>query len=219
MVTRIKICGITNREDARAAIQMGADALGFIFVPGTPRCVAHRSDLSDLLEFLDSVPPFIARVGVCREPGEIPAEALTRLDFLQTYDHSCLTESTAGPAQIPAFRLKSETDVTAIGAVLSVYRSRAILLDAYHETQLGGGGVKFDWGLAELAKRLYGVPVILAGGLNEANVAQAILEAAPYAVDVASGVEIEAYPGRKDLVRMRHFIDAVRSASSSLNSP
>jgi phosphoribosylanthranilate isomerase len=206
-VTRVKICGITNREDAAAAIEYGADALGFIFVPHTPRYVGARPDL---IELLDSVPPFISRVGVCVCSSDIAREALSHLDVIQLYDHT--PDIAASPhTVIPAFRLRNRSDVDSIGPALQAHNARAVHLDAYHETSLGGSGELFDWELAVLAKAQYGKPVILAGGLKPENVADAIRTVRPYAVDVSSGVE-SGTPGRKDHSRIKEFITAVRAA-------
>lgn len=207
--TRIKICGITNREDAHAAIEYGVDALGFIFVANTPRYVGSTPDL---IALLGSIPPFISRVGVCIRPDDIVPDALRYLDVLQIYDHRQINAPGGPHRHVPAFRLKGPSDLEQISALIEAERPQAILLDAYHELSLGGAGVVFDWGLAREAKHRYGVRIILAGGLTPDNVAEAILQVQPYAVDVSSGVE-SSQPGRKDHGRLRAFIDAVRSAT------
>jgi len=208
--TRIKICGITNREDAVGAIEMGADALGFIFVPESPRYVGN---LPGMAELLASLPPFVTRVGVCLHPEQIAPEYHPHLDLLQIYDHSSIDipgQDATASSHIPAFRIRNESDLEQIGVLLHRWTPRALLLDAYHEQQLGGAGVRFDWNLASLAMERFKARVILAGGLNELNVSEAILQVRPYAVDIASG--IEASPGRKDHYRMRAFVNAVYSA-------
>ncbi len=186
---------------------MGADALGFIFVPDTPRYVGNYAEIEPLLAEL---PPFVTRVGVCKEPGQVGEQYYRNLDILQVYEHDfCSAYSESGLPLIPAFRVRTSLDLDAVGEVLSRSKPRAVLLDAYHEQQLGGAGIQFDWNLAVEAANRYHPRLILAGGLNDSNVIQAIRQTAPYAVDVASGVE--AAPGRKDHEKMRRFINAVRS--------
>ena len=205
----MKICGITNREDARTAAELGADALGFNFVSGTPRYVGAKPDL---IELIDSVPPLISRVGVCVRPDDIDPEVLSHLDVLQVYDLTDLAGLLACCLRIiPVFRLQSADDINAIVPVIEQLNPRAVLLDTYHQSTLGGSGVTFDWRLASEAQTRFGVSVILAGGLTPANVADAIQQVQPYAVDVSSGVE-SAEPGRKDPAKLREFIHAALSA-------
>jgi phosphoribosylanthranilate isomerase len=185
---------------------MGADALGINFVPGTPRYVGESANLVALLE---SIPPFVTSVGVCVSPDHVVPEALPHLDVLQTYDHVLGAQSDRQRIVIPAFRIRSEADLDLIEPVSAGCKARTILLDAYHESALGGAGITFSWDLAVKAQARYDVRIILAGGLTPDNVAEAIWQVKPYAVDVSSGVE--AIPGRKDHGRMRAFIEAVRS--------
>jgi phosphoribosylanthranilate isomerase len=206
IVTRVKICGITNRDDARATIELGADALGFNFVRDTPRYVG---DVPNLIELLDSIPPFVSRVGVCIRPDDVASELLDHLDLIQTYDHSYNYRHSAGTRLMPAFRLRTATDLDLMEPVLADYSPQAVLLDAYHEDVLGGSGVTFDWGLAVEAQARFGVRVVLAGGLTPENVAEAIRQVKPYAVDVSSGVE-SSTPGRKDHARLEAFIRSAR---------
>lgn len=205
-VTRIKICGIKHEADAQVAIDCGADALGFNFVPDTPRYIGDRPDLIPLLT---SLPPFVTRVGVCVHPDHIPPEWRDYLDLLQVYEYTEQVRETAGKDLLPAFRIRDEAGLDTIATVLEVQRPRGLLLDAYHEHALGGTGVVFDWSLAVAAKTRFGLPIILAGGLKPENVASAIAAVRPYAVDVSSGVEAE--PGRKDHIKLKAFCEAVRS--------
>lgn len=203
-MTRIKICGLTNNEDARVAVDAGADALGFIAVPNTPRYVSPDDARSAML----GLPPFVTRVIVVKNPLEsvgYPA------DTLQYYANDA-----ALPAKnfrrIRVFRIRDETSLNEIAEYR--FTPDAILLDAYHESALGGAGVTFDWKLALHAKEMLGdLPIILAGGLTPDNVAEAVLSVRPYAVDVSSGVEAE--PGRKDHDKVRRFIAAVRQIDLS----
>ena len=210
---RVKICGITNKEDAWIAAEAGADALGFIFVPNTPRYVGDRSDLEDLLE---SVPPFVTRVGVCRNLSDAARLRGVPLDAIQLYEPPRLEERgllsvvLQGRGLILACRMRSVEDALGIESRLEGLRVSGVLLDAYNEKRLGGGGVVFDWNLACLAKSRVSVPVVLAGGLTPENVAAAIRQVSPWGVDVSSGVEMA--PGKKDPQKIRHFVANARRA-------
>ncbi len=186
---------------------MGADALGFIFVRNTPRYVG---DIPNLVELLDSVPPFVSRVGVCLSPDDIDPDLLNHLDVLQTYDHTNYGRDLSALRLIPAFRLRCSSDLDSMGQVLAQGTPPAVQLDAYHEHSLGGAGVTFDWGLAIEARARFGVRIILAGGLTPQNVADAIRQVKPYAVDVSTGVE--KLPGRKDHSRLEAFIRTAHNA-------
>lgn len=201
---RIKICGITNPDDARGAVAAGADALGFVFCPASPRAIQPAAAAA----IIRILPPFIARVGVFvdAQPDEIKdVAARTGIDTLQLHG----SESPAFCAQfqlpvIKGFRVQNEASL----ASLEHYPTAAWLLDAFVPGQGGGTGTRFNWDWAAAAV-LRGRPVILAGGLTPENVAQAIARVRPYAVDVSSGVE--RAPGRKDADRMRAFVEAARS--------
>lgn len=207
---RTKICGITREEDAFAAVEAGADALGFVFVPGTPRFIGPDA----ARRIVDRLPPFVARVGLFVDADEATvAETITAagLDTVQLHGD----ESPAFAARwrgrvkvVKAFRVRGPETV----ASMEAYRgcADAWLLDAYVAGTAGGTGARFDWDLAVGAVRL-GVPVVLAGGLKPENVAGAVARVRPYAVDVSSGVE--AAPGRKDPAKVRAFVDAVRSGA------
>ncbi|HVK06946.1 MAG TPA: phosphoribosylanthranilate isomerase [Armatimonadaceae bacterium] len=212
-MTRIKVCGITNTEDARAACDYGADALGFIFVPRTPRYVG--GDLAAARRLMHDVPPLVWRIGVFDTP---PADfsGPPELHCVQYY-HGPPTVQTGTfapyrhtPIPIKAFRVKDEESVRAI--VEDRDPKELVLLDAYSPNALGGTGHTFNWELAKQVKRL-GLPVVLAGGLTPENVAEAVAAVRPYMVDVSSGVEAE--PGRKDHEKLRRFIRAVREIDIS----
>jgi phosphoribosylanthranilate isomerase len=226
-VTRIKICGITNRDDALAAVEYGADVLGFIFVPGTPRYVGQKPELDTILKAL---PPFVSRVGVCIDWTQSAFLRDTPIDTIQYYEEppaevanssvesgelDASHERTAYPLyagskrMVRAFRVRDASSLEEIERVIAINRPHALLLDAYHPTMLGGAGQTFNWELAILAKERFGLPIILAGGLTPDNVGEAVRAVRPYAVDVSSGVESQ--PGRKDHVRLRAFIEAVHS--------
>ncbi len=208
-LTRIKICGITNIEDARAAIDYGADALGFIWVPGTPRYVGSFPDAAELP---DRLPPFLSLVAVCNTPNDIPTDALHRFDTIQYYA-PCPT-LIFGKRYVRAVRIRDEESLNETAVAIVVQRPAALHLDTYHKDLLGGSGEVFDWSLAVEAKARFDLPIILAGGLNPENVAEAVVTVRPYAVDVSSGVEAE--PGRKDHAKLKAFIHAVRNADRTL---
>lgn len=213
-MTRIKICGITNTEDAQAAADYGADILGFIFVPDSPRYVG--SDLPRMRRLLHDVPPFIWRVGVFDAPnadfsGPPELHAIQYYKPIPAFQHGAFSPYSHTPMPIRAYRVKDEESLREI--VTDTSPREMILLDAYSPKALGGTGHTFNWELAKEAKRL-GLPILLAGGLTPENVAEAVAAVRPYAVDVSSGVECE--PGRKDHDKLRRFIQAVRQADLAL---
>jgi len=201
-LTRIKICGITNRDDAEAAAAYGADALGFIGVPASPRYVNEaRFD-----EIAVPAPLFVKRVAVVlRADDAISYPA----DYIQYYDESAdRTRQTRSHSwQIKCIRMKDESSLEEIRQFPNSVA--AFLLDTYHKDKLGGSGETFNWELAAEAKRIAGRPIILAGGLTPDNIVDALEAVRPDGVDVASGVE--ASPGIKDLGKVKAFIQAVRA--------
>jgi phosphoribosylanthranilate isomerase len=208
--TRIKICGITNDEDARVACEYGADALGFIFVPNTPRYIG--GDLTKARRLMHDVPPLVWRIGVYDTPpadfsGPPELHAIQYYHAPTAFQNGAFAPYRHTPLPIKAFRVKDEDSVKEI--VEDPNPKELILLDAYTPGALGGTGHAFNWKLAKRVKRL-GLPIILAGGLTPDNVGEAVAMVRPYMVDVSSGVEAE--PGRKDHDKLRRFIRAVREA-------
>ena len=223
--TRVKICGITNREDAEEAARLGADYLGFIRVPDTPRYVADH-------EFLWKI---AGKAGVPLSGNVFARTSLVRVvrDLYETKDFDpfqvCAyaqyyTDTTPygrfadDPRLIPAFSIRDRQSLEAIEAEIQLYNIQpsltfALLLDAYHEDKLGGSGETFNWEIAVEAKERFELPIILAGGLTPENVGEAIRQVRPYAVDVSSGVEAE--PGRKDYAKLAAFFEAVRQADTT----
>ncbi|MBI1889129.1 MAG: phosphoribosylanthranilate isomerase [Burkholderiales bacterium] len=219
--TRIKICGLTRPEDVQAAVAAGADALGFVFYPQSPRYVTAEA----AGRLIRAVPPFISAVGlfVNANAGEV-AEVLVQAPVSLLQFHG--DESTAECAHIAeqvkrpfvrAVRVKPDMTAADLIKCEQEFRSSSewfagLLLDAFVEGY-GGGGKVFDWSVIpkELAPRL-----VLSGGLNERNAADAVRALCPYAVDVSSGVEQSK--GIKDAAKIRAFIDAVRQADTDLNS-
>lgn len=210
--TRVKICGITNLEDARAAVDCGADALGFIFVEESPRYVGRFP--AALVGSLAGLPPFVNRVMVCRNLSAALLDTRGDFDTIQFYMDDWCGVFPSGPKRfIHALRIKDESSLTEIETAVTKTETGALLLDAYHPDKLGGSGETFNWELAREAKERFQKPIILAGGLTPENVGDAIAAVRPYAVDVSSGVEAE--PGRKDHAKLRAFMQAVRKADEA----
>jgi phosphoribosylanthranilate isomerase len=197
--TRIKICGITDPDSAGLAAQCGADALGFMFYPPSPRFISFEAAAAIIAQ----LPPFVARVGVFVDPTpDAVHQAIDRtgIDTLQFHGNESPDFCARFPlATIKAFRVRDRTSL----APLSNYPCAAWLLDSYVPGQLGGSGNTFNWVLAREAAAS-GHPILLAGGLTPDNISQAIQTVRPFAVDVSSGVE--SAPGRKDPDRIRQFI-------------
>lgn len=200
--TRIKICGITRVEDAAAAVQCGVDALGLVFYARSPRFLGI--DQARLLS--RAVPPFVTVVGlfvnaerdfVRRVIDAVPIQAL------QFHGDEVEEECDRyGLPYIKAARVKPGLDL--VEYARSFPSAQGLLLDA-HVAGYGGAGVTFDWSL--IPRRLP-LPVVLSGGLSPTNVAQAILQVSPWAVDVSSGVE--AQKGIKDARKIAEFVAGVR---------
>jgi phosphoribosylanthranilate isomerase len=201
-MVRVKVCGMTNAEDALAAVELGADALGFVFAP-SPRQVT-RQQVADIVAKL---PPFVCKVGVFVDSSlQEVTETLQScgLDLAQLHGSESAEFCQAlFPGVIKAFRVKDESVLD----LLPRYKAIAYLLDSYHEVLKGGTGQSFNWGIARKARQ-YG-RVVLSGGLNPENVRQAITEVRPFAVDVSSGVE--SRPGVKDHAKLRAFLEAAKS--------
>lgn len=211
--TRIKICGITNAEDARAAVDFGADALGFILVPESPRFIGGRERLGEVRAFMAELPPFVSRVAVCARADDLDTLWSSHFDTVQSYTSTTPGDELPLRRFVYAFRIQDANSLDALAAACSRSRPHAVLLDTYHKDKLGGSGETFNWDLAIEAKARFDLPIILAGGLTPDNVADAIEKVRPYAVDVSSGVEAE--PGRKDHAKLRAFFRAVASANRS----
>lgn len=205
-MVKVKICGITNAEDAQQAVSAGADALGFVFFAQSPRSVSEEQ----VREIVKELPPFVTRVGLFVNAD---AEQINRtmqacrLDLAQL--HGDETPELFGRLACRAIKALRVQDRSSL-LDHQHYPGAALLLDAWCPDRYGGTGASFDWDLAaEVARQR---SVILAGGLTPENVVAAIRTVQPYAVDVSSGVE--AAPGRKDLLKLRNFI---RIAKDSIN--
>jgi phosphoribosylanthranilate isomerase len=209
METRVKICGITNPADALETVAAGADAIGLVFASGSSRRITPATAAAISQE----LPPFVARVGLfVNAPAQeiIAAIETAGLDTIQL--HGDETPEFAAQFRrhvkvIRAFRVRGADTLKQLVAFEQV--TDAWLLDAYVPGQHGGTGAQFDWDLAVQVGG-EGRPVILAGGLNPANVAEAVRQVKPFAVDVSSGVE--SSPGRKDPEKVRAFVVAAKTA-------
>jgi len=205
MSTKVKICGVTTVADALAAAEASADMIGLNFYAGSPRHVTPVV----AAEIAHALPPFVLRVGVFVNP---PVELVLRaigdagLNLLQFHgDETSEFCTQFGVMSVKAIRVQSAESLP----TMANFQTDALLLDAYSAAGLGGTGEKFNWDLAIEAQK-FGKPIFLAGGLTPENVAAAVRQVRPFAVDVASGVE--AAPGKKDAAKMRAFIAAVRAA-------
>ena len=199
---RIKICGITSVHDALAAAAAGADAVGLVFCDSSPRRVTL--DLGAAI--CRSLPPFVVRVALFVDPAPEFVMTVQRQvvpDCLQFHGQEAaeFCESFARP-YIKAVRMRTDRD--AVVADSQHPRAAALLLDSYSQGLPGGTGRRFDWSLVPDG---LGKPVILAGGLDAGNVADAIAAVRPFAVDVSGGVE--SVKGRKDPAKIKAFVDAV----------
>ncbi|GMU44623.1 MAG: N-(5'-phosphoribosyl)anthranilate isomerase [Lysobacterales bacterium] len=203
---RVKFCGFTNVEDVRAAVALGVDAIGLVFVPASKR----RVGIGRAQDIVAAVPPFVTTVGLFLDaPADEVARVLAAvpLDLLQFH-------GSEPPEQCAAFgrpylkALAMGDGIDAVAAASRYAGARGILLDAHRSGEQGGSGLRFDWSRIppELAPR-----IVLAGGLAADNVAAAIAAVHPYAVDVASG--IESAPGQKCPARMQAFMNEVERAA------
>lgn len=205
MRIRVKICGITRVEDGVTAAQLGADAIGVVFYPPSPRHVS----IEQAQTITRSLPPFVTRVGLFVDATEEQVDAAVSavgLDLLQFNGDETAEDCRAfGLPYIKAIRMQREVDLYA--SQRDYADASGLLLDAYVAGAPGGSGESFDWRRVptDLAK-----PIILAGGLTAANVKAAIKEVRPFAVDVSSGVETSK--GIKDPEKISAFIQSVRES-------
>ncbi len=207
-VVKVKVCGITNLEDAQAAVEAGADALGFVCYRKSPRFV----DAEVIRAIVSELPPFVLPVGVfVNEEQKVVRDLLDRCGLVLAQLHGDETAAyceSLGRPVLKAIRLQSRSDFLALAEFKGRALVRGILVDAFSDAAYGGTGHRVDWNLAAEASQLG--RVILAGGLTTENVGEAIKIVRPYGVDVSSGVE--ANPGRKDHAKVRAFIKAAKLA-------
>jgi phosphoribosylanthranilate isomerase len=209
-MVRVKICGVTNIEDALLAAELGADAIGLNFYRESPRCISPFT----AGKIIDQLPPFASPVGIFVNWEAAPVIALAaalRLSAVQLHgDESprLAAEIAQKVAVIKAFRMAKQA---ALPAFSKYKHASAFLLDAAAAGKFGGTGQQTDWSRAAAAAKSH--RIILAGGLTPENVAEAIRLVRPYAVDVASGVE--SHPGKKDPAKLRAFLAEVSRANAS----
>jgi phosphoribosylanthranilate isomerase len=209
-MTRVKICGIREYEDARDAVLLGAHAIGLNFYPNSPRCI----EAGQAASIIEKLPPFVTIVGIFvnhPDPQNLEDFALSlglhavQLHGNETPDYCSMIQRVK---VIKAFRVDSNFRVD----TLRSYGSGTFLLDACAPDQFGGTGKSFNW------DRVFGAnafgSIVIAGGLNAENVSQVVGSLHPFGVDVASGVESK--PGKKDYEKMRRFIEAVQRADVAL---
>lgn len=211
MAVKVKICGITNEEDATWAVNLGAGYLGFNFWSGSPRKVSP--DLA--ARIVQKVPPFVPSIGVfVDQTVEDILKTVQKVGLMGVQLHGeqtpddCrrLAEGLEGSVLvIRAFRVANESDLEALSAFKTACTH--FLLDAQVEDQPGGTGQTFPWELARVAKS-FGPPLFVAGGLTPDNVREAVKQTQPFAVDVASGVEKS--PKRKDYDKLKRFIEEAK---------
>jgi phosphoribosylanthranilate isomerase len=209
-MTRIKICGITREQDIHAAVYAGADAIGLVFYARSPRAVS----IPRAVQLAAELPPFVTTVGLFVDADEkFVREVLAAvpLDVLQFHgDETPEACALYGRPWLKAIRVRPGLDLLQCAARYA--GAQGLLLDAHVQGVPGGTGATFDWSLIPegLAK-----PVILSGGLHRGNVADAIAQVRPYAVDVSSGVEAEK--GIKDAARIAAFVNEVNRIDVQLS--
>lgn len=200
-MVKVKVCGITNLDDALQAVDAGADALGFVFYDLSPRCISFET----AERIIRKLPPYMSTSGVfVNNPASFIESAVERCRINVVQLHGDETPQFCTGIRhtvVKAFRIR---DITSIETIRS-YAVAGYLLDAYTPGAYGGTGLTFNWETARIAKQ-FG-PIILAGGLKPENVRTAVETVEPYAIDVSSGVEVS--PGRKDHAKV---VDLIRRA-------
>jgi phosphoribosylanthranilate isomerase len=209
MSVKIKICGITNEQDAHKSVALGADALGFIFYDQSPRHIEPTA----ARRIIQTLPPFVLAVGVfVNQPLETVRRIVDDCGLALAQIHGDETPAYCESLDRPvlrAIRLKDRKSFLALAEYKGRAGVRGFVVDAFSAESYGGTGQTVDWALAGEAAKA--APVLLAGGLTPHNVREAIEQVRPYGVDVSSGVE--ASPGRKDPHKLEAFIQSVRLVS------
>lgn len=206
---KVKICGITNYDDAAMAVDLGADALGFVFA-SSPR----RVDIDNAMGIIKKLPPFVQSVGVFVNENIKKINDIAEycgLDNVQLHgDESPEACGRLMPRTIKALRIKDNSNPKNYSEYKDMVK--AFLLDTYSEKSMGGTGKTFNWDVALKFKTLE-VPIILAGGLKPSNIRDAINKVKPYAVDVSSGVEER--PGKKDHSLLKKLFEEINTVRST----
>ena len=205
---RIKICGLTSPQDARAAIECGADALGFNFYRSSKRYVGTETD------WIGELPESIEKIAIVVNPSWAEAKALASLHGISALQlHGTESPEFCEHLREEGIRFEKAIAVSGPDSLTNCpdFFTRRVLLDSSHAGEFGGTGRTFPWDMARrFVEANRALQVILAGGLNPENVAEAVAAVRPFGVDVTTGVE--AVPGRKDYDRLRAFVSAARSA-------
>jgi phosphoribosylanthranilate isomerase len=213
--TRVKLCGLSRESDVDLAVELGADAIGLVFYPRSPRFVG----VAEAIDLVKRLPPFVSAVGLfVNATPEWMNEVTSNVPLAMLQFHGDETvaqcEALAELAGLPwlrALRVGPDTKrADLVESALNYSAAGGLLFDT-HVEGYGGGGKTFDWSLIpeELARR-----AVLSGGLNAQNVGDAIRRVRPYAVDVSSGIEVPGAKGVKDPARMAAFVRAVREADA-----
>ncbi len=213
--TRVKLCGLSRESDVELAVELGADAIGLVFYPHSPRFVGA----AEAIDLVRRLPPFVSAVGLfVNATPEWMSEVTSNVPLAMLQFHGDETpeqcEALAEIAGLPwlrAMRVGPDTQrADLVESALNYSAAGGLLFDT-HVEGYGGGGKTFDWSLIpeELARR-----AVLSGGLNAQNVGDAIRRVRPYAVDVSSGIEVPGAKGVKDPARMAAFVRAVREADA-----
>jgi phosphoribosylanthranilate isomerase len=200
-VTRVKICGITSSEDAVAAAELGASAIGILFWAASPRYV----DRDSARQIVKALPPFVSAVGVFVNQIDEAAELARELGLSAVQFHGDERPASYRGFPLPVIKAVAVRDQSAMDDAAAVPAEATVLLDASDRVHRGGTGRVIDWTIAAAIAR--GRRTILSGGLSPLNVAGAIAAVRPYAIDVSSGVE--SAPGRKDHAKMRALFAAM----------
>ncbi len=201
---RVKICGVTRVEDATLAAELGASAIGLVFWPGSPRLV----EIAQARAIVAALPPFVSAIGVFVDQPDEAVRVARQIGLGAVQFHG--DEPPGSYRALPIRVIKAVTirDASAREEAAAVPPGATVLLDAHDRVKRGGTGRVVDWSIAAMIARER--PVILSGGLNAGNVAEAVAAVRPYAIDVSSGVE--SAPGRKDPARLRALFAALRAA-------
>ena len=210
-MVRVKICGITNVEDALLACELGAHAIGLNFYEKSPRCISPFT----ASKIIQKMPPFVTPVGVFVNWQAAPVASLAKalgLAAAQLHGDEPPKLVSEVAKKVPVIKALHAGKGSALPPFARYRGVTAFLLDAPHSGQYGGTGGTADWTMAEAAAKSH--RILLAGGLTPENVAEAILAVRPYAVDVTSGVETK--PGKKDPEKLRAFFEVVARANQQI---
>jgi phosphoribosylanthranilate isomerase len=210
-MTRVKICGVTTVEDARLAAELGAVAIGLVFWPGSPRFV----ELKQAKAIVASLPPFVSAVGVFVDQIDEAVNVAREVGLSAVQFHGDEPPGSYRALPIRVIKAVTVRDASAREEAAAIPAHATVLLDAHDRVKRGGTGRVVDWSIAAMIAR--DRPVILSGGLNADNAADAVRAVAPYAIDVSSGVERAA--GRKDPAKLRELFAALRAADHEDHEP